>query len=70
MSPPLPPANVHYTREWPWEKTAALFHRACGPALSQRSVESPSVLVFAPLVSLNVWLIPMDGFVGAHTNLV
>lgn len=47
MTPSLR-ASSHYSWEWPWEKTAAPFDRACGPALSQRSVESPSIIVFAP----------------------
>lgn len=47
MTPPLR-ANSHYSGEWPWEKTAAPFDRACGPALSQRSVECPSIIGFAP----------------------
>lgn len=41
-------ANSHYSWEWPREKTAAPFDRACGPALSQRSVQCPSIIGFAP----------------------
>lgn len=46
--PPTLRTNSQYSWEWPCEKTAAPFDRACGPALSQRSVECPSIIGFAP----------------------